>query len=175
MRGAARDPAEHGEGVQIVRLSHKHEMMLNWLLLNPDRSLRECADHFGVTQSWLSSVIHSDLFQMTLKERQNSVHLKIADSIPEKLRRIGDIALEKLTTCLEDSEDPEYILDATDKVLHRMGFAPASSRNPAGSAASVHNVQNNVFVNADDLAAARQLMQSISAPEMVIENAGSGE
>ena len=146
---------------QIQRLSHVHESMINWLIMNTDRSLRECADHFGYTQSWVSSVIHSDLFQQALKERQLDVAARVAGSIPEKLRRAADIAIDKLTTKLEEVEDPEFILDATDKILHRMGYAPASARNPGGSPGQQPvNQQNNFFVSAGDLADARGLMQA---------------
>ena len=141
----------------LARLSHTHEMLLCWLLVNPDKSLRECADHFGYTQSWLSSIIHSDLFQAELASRQQGIAAKVADSIPEKLRRAGDIAVEKLTSALEQTEYPEFILDAADKILHRMGYAPQSSRNPAGSPGTL-NQQNNFYLSAGDIAEARALI-----------------
>lgn len=78
---------------ELVNISHKHEALLNWLVLNPDKSLRECADHFGYTQSWVSSIIHSDIFQVALKEKQLAIAAKVADSIPAKLRRAADVAL----------------------------------------------------------------------------------
>lgn len=150
---------------EIARLSHKHEQLLNWLVLNPDRSLRECADTFGFSQSWLSQVIHSDLFQHALKEKQLAIGVRVADSIPQKLRRAADLALEKLTVKLEDTEDPEYILDATDKILHRMGYAPQSARNPAGGPGlGAPAQQNNFFISSGDLQEARALMQSVSVP-----------
>ena len=78
---------------QLAKLSHTHEMMINWLIMNTDRSLRECADHFGYTQSWVSSVIHSDLFQSALKQKQMDIAIRVAESIPEKLRRAADIGV----------------------------------------------------------------------------------
>lgn len=149
---------------ELKRLSHVHEQLLNWLVLNPDRSLRECADTFGITQSWLSSIIHSDLFQHALKEKQMAIGARVAQSIPEKLRRAADIAVEKLAEKLEETEDPEFILDATDKILHRMGFAPQSARNPAGSPLGAPQQQNNFFISAADLQEARAIMQTLPAP-----------
>ena len=146
---------------EIARLNTTHEMLMNWLVLNPEKSLRECADHFGYTQSWVSQLIHSDIFQHALREKQERISIRVADSIPAKLRRAADVAVEKLTDHLEKSEDPEFILDATDKILHRMGYAPSSARNPAGSPAGgiPSNQQNNFFITAGDLTAARELMQ----------------
>ena len=134
--------------------------------MNPDKSLRECADHFGYTQSWVSSLIHSDLFQTALKEKQLAISAKVADSIPAKLRRAADVALDKLTTQIEQNEDAEFLLDATDKILHRMGYAPASARNPAGSPAAGNAPlqQNNFFLTGADIAAARELMHAVNEP-----------
>lgn len=143
---------------ELQTLSPTHEMVLNWIICNPDRNLRECADHFGYTQSWLSCIIHSDIFQHELARRQENVRTAITQSIPEKLRRAGDIAVEKLTTHLESSEDPEFILSAADKILHRLGYAPQSSRAPQGGA-GVSLTQTNVYMASPaDLASARELM-----------------
>ena len=149
----------------IQKISHTHEAILNWLILNPERSLRECADAFGYTQPWLSTLIHSDIFQMALKERQQNVANRVAQSIPERLQSVADVALDKLATMVEVSEDPEFVLDASDRVLHRMGFAPQSARNPAGSPSQglVQNTQNNVFILGEaDLAEARQIMANVA-------------
>lgn len=142
---------------KLANLSPTHEQMLNWLVLNPEKSQREMADHFGFTQSWVSSILHSDLFQAALKEKQDKVFSMVAASIPAKLARAADVALEKLTTKIEDTEDGEFLLDATDKILHRMGYAPQSARAPAGSPAV--NQQNNFFITAADLNDARIVMQ----------------
>lgn len=149
----------------IQSLNHTHEAILNWLILNPDKSLRECADKMGFTQPWLSTVIHSDIFQMALRERQQNVANRVAASIPERLQAVADIALDKLGGMVADSEDPDFVLDAADKVLHRMGYAPASARNPAGSPAQGQAIlqQNNTFIlGQGDLAEARAIMAAAS-------------
>jgi hypothetical protein len=136
-------------------------MVINWLVLNPEKSLRECADAFGYTQPWLSQLIHSDIFQARLRERQESIAARVTASIPEKLQAITSIALEKLGDAIAKSEDPDYILDVADRALHRMGYAPASARNPAGSPLSSGGAvnQTNVFLlQPEDLLQARQLM-----------------
>lgn len=151
---------------EIARLSTTHEMLMNWLILNPEKTLRECADHFGYTQSWVSQLIHSDIFQHALREKQERVAIRVAESIPEKLARAADVAVEKLSEHIEKSEDPEFLLSATDKLLHRMGYAPQSARNPAG-APGVANQQNNFFISAGDLTDARALIGSRPQAEPV--------
>ena len=147
------------ESNQVASLSHTHEAVMNWMLVNPDKSLRECADQFGYTQSWLSTLIHSDIFQAQLAARQEGIRARIADSIPQKMRQAADVGIEKLIGKLEQTEDPEFILDATDKLLHRLGYAPQKvpSASPLGQGGT-GNVQNNFFVTAGDLDRAREVM-----------------
>lgn len=145
---------------EIKRISHRHEMIMNWMVLNPDRPLRECADHFKVTQPWLSSVIHSDIFQAEFQAKLRRVDSSVVQSIPEKLRVVADIALEKLADKVANSEDPEFILDAADKALHRMGYAPASARNGYGAGQGPQVVNQNVFMlSPEDLEKARGIMR----------------
>jgi len=150
------------ESAQIQKISHKHSMIMNWMVLNPDKPLRQCADHFGVSQAWLSTVIHSDVFQAEFQEKLQNIHNHCAMSIPEKLKVVADIALDRLAEKIADSEDPEYILDAADKALHRMGYAPASARNGFGANQGGLQVnQQNVFLlSQDDLDAARNVMKA---------------
>lgn len=155
---------------EIANISPTHEAIMNWLLQNPGVPLRQCADHFGYTQSWLSTVIHSDIFQAKLRERQDAVFVRVADDIPAKLRSLADVTIEKLTAQIERTEDPEFLLDTADKVLHRMGYAPSSARN--GGNVTV-NQQNNFTVNAADLAQARQLMGN--APAVLPAPQGAAE
>lgn len=146
----------------VARLSHVHEMVLNWLVLNPDKSMRECADHFGYTQPWLSRLVHSDLFQAELFKRQSDIANRVAGSIPDKLRAACDVALDKLGDKIAASEDPDFILEAADKTLHRLGYAPASARNPAGSPGAQGQgalLQNNFFISSADLADAREIIR----------------
>lgn len=150
---------------EVSKLSHVHESIINWLVLNPGRSMRQCADNFGYTQPWLSSLVNSDIFQAALRERQIEVAVRVAQNIPAKLAAVADIALDKLADKVAESEDAEFLLDAADRTLHRMGFAPQSTRNPAGSPSqfgpSAVNIQQNFMVTGQDLAAARELMQSV--------------
>ena len=143
----------------IKKVSFTHEALILWMLENPHRPLRDCAEYFGYTQAWLSTVIHSDAFQEQLRKRQQEFAILTGVDIRNKLMTATNIAIDGLTKHLEKTEDPEFLLDATDKLLHRMGYAPASSRNPAGQVINqTTNVQNNITVSSSDLADARDLL-----------------
>lgn len=126
---------------------------MKWLLQNPEKSLRQCADHFGFTQSWLSTVIHSDAFQAQYKALQAEANSRVVADIPARMTRILDVALDKLGDMVEQSEDKDFILETSDKILNRMGFAPNSKSAPAAPPSTINNT---FIVNQADLAAARQ-------------------
>lgn len=152
-----------GKTHQLKKMGIKHTQILHWLTLNPGKSLRECADHFEMTPVWVSGIVRSDIFQAALRRQQMQIAARVTSSIPERLTRLADVGLDKLSTMVEQSEDPDFILEATDKVLHRLGYAPASTRNPAPP--GQQNIQQNFFVGADDLARARATMGQLGLPE----------
>lgn len=158
MSDVLRDPAP--ARTQLKRLSPTHENMINWLIANQDQPLRVCAAAFGVTQSWLSCVIHSDIFQAKLKRRQDEHFARISTGLTEKLKVLADVAVERLTEKVETSEDPKFLRESFDSVLGKLGYAP----NRNGNLPPVMQ-QNNFFVSKEDLAKARDgiLQKSVAA------------
>jgi len=149
---------------ELEKISTTHDQIMNWLILNPGVNQRVCADYFGYSQSWLSSMINSDTFQAKLKERQDEVFGEVALSIPEKLKVLGDIVTSQLAEQLEKNRDKQYTLDAFDKIMHRSGYAPASAK----TAPQTLNQQNNFYgVDKDVLAAARATMQASVTVEAI--------
>lgn len=141
---------------KLQNVSHTHDQIMNWLIANPSRPLKECADHFGYTQTWLSIVIHSDAFSSKFKERQDAVFTAVMHDTPEKLKALADIAVEQLADTLSKNTDKKFALDAFDKIMHRAGYAPASNKNPDG----MQVTNNNLYmVSADVLKQAREAMR----------------
>lgn len=147
---------------QLKEMDIRHHAILNWMLLNPGRSSRECADYFGVSQSWLSILTRSDVFQVELNKRQMQIAARICQTIPERLRMIADVSLDKLATKLEESEDPDFILEVADKTLARLGYG--TGPRTAINLAAQQNVQQNFYVSEGDLAQAREVMGAQEAP-----------
>lgn len=150
----------------IQNVSHTHEQIINWLLENPEKALRECAEYFHYTQGWLSQIIHSDCFQAQLRMRQNDVFVRCAQDIPVKLKGLADVAIEKVQDALERSADGDFALDVFDKTLHRLGYAPNTSRSVALQPGALVQ-QNNFFLGKEDLKGMRQGM--LPAPGGITE------
>lgn len=136
--------------VQIKKMRISHEMILNWLMLNPEKTQGVCAKEFGVTEAWLSTVINSDCFQARWTARRMMMDKRSVELAEAKMRGVVDRGLERLEEMVETSPDPRFVLDTTDKILGRLGYGPKT-----GAGLSV-NVQANTFmVSKEVLAAAR--------------------
>src|SRR5687768_285659 len=154
---------------EIKRVSFTHEAFANWLIESPHRSLRDAAEYFNYTQAWLSQILHSDAFQEVLRKKQAIVSAVIIADLPGKLRGVADVALSKLSEKIEKSEDPDFLLDATDKLLHRMGYAPSSARNPGAITIQNNTVNQTIAVPQEALATARNALLAKAQPQLLPE------
>lgn len=156
------------QSAQIQKMSHRHEALLQYMIAHPEARARELAIIFEMTPAWISTIIHSHAFQAQLAARQDECFSETVLPLREKMLGLAHDAVEKLGTQLDNSQDPKYVLDVADKVLHRLGYAPKAreSAPPAGS--TIHNTLNVYQTDKDTLMQARALMftrqESLSAP-----------
>lgn len=156
----------------IASLSIRHEAIMDYLIIFPERSKKECAEYFGVSPTWLSQIIHSDAFQARLRDRQDTKFSTLVLTLKEKMEAAGHRSVEKLAEALEAAdpdiaEDRKFIASATDKVLARLGYG--TSRNVQPPTAPPNMQQNNFYaVDRETLAQARSLMQN--KPEALVHD-----
>jgi len=144
----------------IKQLSIRHEAIMEWLIANPQKKLRECAATFGVSQAWLSCIVHSQAFQSRYRELvEENLDARVLP-LREKLTGVAALGVQKLGVMIEASTDPDFIAGATDKMLHRLGYAP---KTQAQSAPGAGPVQLNVFnsVSPELLEQARRARQEL--------------
>lgn len=136
----------------IQRLSNTHDDVMNVLCANPFIGLRELSDLTGYSIPWLSRLMNSDMFRARMEVKKGEVFVAVVEDIPGKLNALAHQAVDKLAEKLEVAEDPEFILDTFDKVMHRAGYAPKTG----GGTGGVSLTQNNTFlVSREDLQSAR--------------------
>jgi hypothetical protein len=142
--------------MSIDKLSNRHTAIINFIVGNPQVKLGTVAMEFGMTQAWLSCVIHSSAFKSALAAAQVQVFEEVTLPLREKLEGVSHRAVEKLGVCVDNSQDPKFILDAADKTLKALGFAP--TRGPE----VVAPIQQNNFFTVDKgtLEKAREGMQA---------------
>lgn len=141
----------------LQNISHMHEAIMNWMIANPSRRLKECAAEFGVSRPWLSIIIHSDLFQARLREKQERIFSSIAESLQTKLGALADTTIEKLLDQIEVTADPDFLLETGKFATKALGMGVAPKAGGPGNPA----VQQNFYVaSQEDLVAARKQMQT---------------
>lgn len=139
------------QSAQIKKVSPKHQAMIDWLIENPTLSRREMALAFGVTQPWLSTIIHSQAFQAELKRQQDKVfNVVVARPLQERLLGAAHLALDRLEEKLTVEGDVETLRRVVETLSKGAGeFQGEKNRPPTGD-------QFNFFnITPQDLAEAR--------------------
>lgn len=114
-------------GPQIARVSHKHDAIILWLLTYPDRKLSDCAEYFGYTQAWLSTIIHSDMFQMAYREKANELGTATVHTLRDKLTNLAVLTVDKITERVEAGIASERLLGETMRnTLSSLGYGSSA-------------------------------------------------
>lgn len=115
----------------VKGLSYRHEAIIDYMLANPDMNKGEIAEALGYTVSYFSILINSDLFQAEFRARRDEFSETLSDrtqrklfSVTEKAAKVVEEQLSKLDEEGGLDCDPKFALDAMDRALHRLGFAP---------------------------------------------------
>jgi len=153
---------------QLQDLSYRHEAILDWLILNPAKSQRECALALGYTEAWLSQVINSNLFQARLAMLQQEKRECGIFTIAEKLAGLADAAIEKTIKSVEVSADPAFVLSAAEVALKRLGYG-AKVPTPVSATQVNHTT---IIATQEGLREAITIMREVQAarPEMCIHD-----
>lgn len=153
-------------------LSHRHDAIIDYMLVNQSMKKGEIAAELGFTAAWFSSLISSDAFKAEYERRRQEFNHELATRQTAKIFDIAshaaDVVLSELTK--EDEEgnsaaDPRFALDAHSKAIRALGFgAPPSAQN--GPKLVTHNTQINIGpatpANNDALVDARARMERVS-------------
>lgn len=129
---------------EIARMSHTHLDIARFLLENPAAPLSAVAEHFGYTQSWLSTMIHSSAFQAHLAELQGAADKVVVLDVPTRLRGVAGLALDKLGEALDQATmdtpfgariDRDFVRDTAETTLKALGYGQRTTLSEPGPAA----------------------------------------
>lgn len=160
---------ETGEGVQVKTLRNIHLAIMDFMLANPGIPQWAVANHFGKTQSWLSTIVNSDLFQLHYHERRKLIEDDQRRAINSKIFEMADKGLTKLIAGLDDDEVSVSEKRAITRLaLEAQGALAHGSKAPAVVVNNNTQVNNEQTANVDAVNAAREriLQQSKIAQQM---------
>lgn len=134
----------------IKKMSVRHDQILEWLLQNPDRKMRDCAMHFGISQPWLSQIVHSDAFQAKYRERCAELEVLALHTVNDKLNNVVALTLEKVEEHVAHGAPSEkFLTDVMATGLKAAGYGNTTILK------AEHNHQH-VHVSAEKLEEARR-------------------
>lgn len=117
--------------VQILSLKEKHHQMIDWLLVNQKQKYSVLADNMGVSRSWLSIVMHSDVFVEEYTRRRLIQNKELNRQLIERQLKVALLAYDKLEVILDsDTVEDRLVLDAADKTAKALGFSPSAGNSP---------------------------------------------
>lgn len=135
-----------------------YDALATWLLLNPDKTLTEAAQHFGRSASWISAIVHSDSFRVLFRQRAGEINALAAKTTVEQVDGIASLSLEILRQQLEAkgmSMEHSEVRETASMVLKSLGYG-----QPRGAPAQT-NVQVNIGVDRETLTSARSKMREL--------------
>lgn len=152
---------------EVKKISWWHERLADWMVTNPDKTMKDAAVYFNCSAGWLSVLKNSDTFKAYWAGRSADASEKILGDIVAKTGAVAEMALDKLLVKLESPNEvlpAPFLLQAMDTSLKRLGYGA-----PAAVAAGVQaNVTVNIgTVSSEALASARQKLRTLHGVEEV--------
>lgn len=140
-----------------------HESIMDWMIANPDKPLKELANFIGKSPSTVSMIVNSDMFKAALSRRREEYRLHHDLGIIQKQTRIAHASMDAILSTLEKKRDTipiQELREISDSALARLGYGT----EPASAPVNV-NVNNQatvvVPVTAQDLAEARMAFRQV--------------
>ena len=147
---------------ELKSLSYRHQALLNWMLANPHRQLREAAIELNYGRQYIHILVHNDLFQQAYKEACKEAGKEavfVGAQITDKLNSLAHRALDEVDRRLEENElESRELLTAAKLSLTALGYI-----NPKGYSTDLH-VHSHLQVDVSIINEARERALSRHAP-----------
>lgn len=105
--------------MSIQTIRPQHDKILEYLLAAPTMPRGELALLVGMTESHLSTVINSDIFQAKLKVLQEKKYEELLPQINLKTAEVADKVLDKISAQVDEMQ-PETSIKAGGLLLDRV-------------------------------------------------------
>lgn len=155
---------------QIKKVNWWHEAIFEWMISNPEASLRQCAEAFKVTQSWLSVIINSDVFKERFADRRDEHFSNVSRNVAEQVNGLASLSLDVLEERIERERDNiglSMVKETAEMALKASGYI--GPKPPAGREGNTYFLPGSVQVDKQTLEDARASMKQIEGVVTEIE------
>jgi hypothetical protein len=139
--------------LELAKLNHRHEALIDWMLTNPDRPLKFAAEDLGYTVSYIYAIRCSDMFKAAYEERRQAVNGALHMELVDKLSQATDTWLEKVTEKIRGPIVSERFLGEVGKTLLAARYGGGTPTGGAAAPSTAIQVQGNLIVQARERAA----------------------
>lgn len=145
---------------QVKKVSFWHESIVDWELQNPEKSMGECAEYFGVTEPWLSVIRNSDIFKEYAALRRGEHNSNVSMSVIDRAEAVAGVSLEVLEERIRAERHSiglGIVNDTAAMALKALGFGQKQDSR-------ANHTQVNIVLGADPelLARAREKMRLVN-------------
>ena len=147
---------------QIQKVSWWHEQIVEWELDNPHRLLGDCAKHFEVTQSWLSTIRNSDAFIHYRTNRLRRFQGGHDIDLRAKAEGLAGLSLDVLQERIAEERETiglGGVLDTANVALKALGFGVAQPPQAPGNTINNTTIQ---IIDKSSLEQARSKMRVVN-------------
>ncbi len=149
----------------VQEMTIRHDMLIDWLIANPERTQGDCAAAFNLTQAWLSTLLNSDMFKAKITERLAELGEGVREIIKLKMTHAADIAMDKTIEKLTEGASEDFLTQTRDTLLTRLGYGDKPMNGGNGHAP----IELNIGISADLLNQARVKAKQINTLEVRAE------
>lgn len=128
---------------QRQRFKFWYDDIIDWMLVNPDKSVKECAKYLGRSAETLYTITNTDIFKSRLSQRRQDLNIRMADAIAGETSAVALMALQEVRKRIADNPAAipiGQLVDISDKTLNRLGYGVSPVVNGPQS------VTNNTIV-----------------------------
>lgn len=136
-----------------------HESVIDWLVLNPDKNLKDCARHFKKTPAWIYTLVNSDVFKAELAKRRQEYRSVLDMGLQEKLEALSAQAIETIEERLTQAGPllpTKDLVSVANLALTKAGYGTSSS----APSTVVNNQVVHLQIPPEKLEAARQRIKA---------------
>lgn len=136
-----------------------HEDIINWMLVNPGGSMRDCALDLGRAPTTIYIITNSDAFRERLRVRRNEFNGKVDQGFITQIESLGrhtlDLISEKLDRHNVDPLGLGDLLSVADLSMKALGYGQKNSPPPV-----INQTVNHLEIRREVLSNARSIYQS---------------
>lgn len=92
--------------VTIKTLNQKHLELIELMISEPTLKGKDLAERLSLSESWISTIKHSDLFQEEYEKRLAEHRRIISENIVAKTEDVVNLTLDRMKTILDDADQP---------------------------------------------------------------------